>query len=156
MAASLKIKDVTDFLESSAPRSYQESYDNSGLLTGNPSSEVKGMLTTLDCTEEVVDEAISLNANLIVAHHPILFKGIKKLTGSNYVERVIIKAIKNDIAIYAIHTNLDNVHTGVNKKLAERIGLKNLKILAPKRGTLEQTRHLYPKGECGSSVIGFT
>ena len=116
------------------------------------SSEVKGVLTTLDCTEEVVDEAIGLNANLIVAHHPILFKGIKKLTGSNYVERVIIKAIKNDIAIYAIHTNLDNVHTGVNKKLAERIGLTNLKILAPKSGTLEQTRHLYPKRKCRSSA----
>ena len=145
MAAKAKIKDITDFLESSAPRSYQESYDNSGLLTGNLSSEVKGVLTTLDCTEEVVDEAISLNANLIIAHHPILFKGIKKLTGSNYVERVIIKAIKNDIAIYAIHTNLDNVNTGVNKKLAERVGLINLKILAPKRGTLSKLVTFIPK-----------
>ncbi|HEX6891916.1 MAG TPA: Nif3-like dinuclear metal center hexameric protein, partial [Chryseolinea sp.] len=138
MTASAKIKDVTNFLESLAPRSYQESYDNSGLLTGNPDGEIKGVLTTLDCTEEVVDEAMTQNANLIVAHHPILFKGLKKLTGSNYVERVIIKAIKNDIAIYAIHTNLDNVHAGVNKKLAQRIGLTNLKILAPKSGTLSK------------------
>ena len=145
MATSAKIKDIIDFLESAAPRSYQESYDNSGLLTGNPGSEVKGVLTTLDCTEEVVEEAIRLNANLIVAHHPILFKGLKKLTGSNYVERVIIKAVKNDIAIYAIHTNLDNVHTGVNKKLAERIGLKNLKILAPKHGTLSKLVTFIPK-----------
>lgn len=145
MATGFKIKDVTDFLESSAPSSYQESYDNSGLLTGNPMSEVKGILTTLDCTEEVVDEAIGLNANLIVSHHPIIFKGLKKLTGSSYVERVIIKAIKNDIAIYAIHTNLDNVHTGVNKKLAERIGLTNLKILAPKRGTLSKLVTFIPK-----------
>jgi dinuclear metal center YbgI/SA1388 family protein len=145
MATSAKIKDVTNFLESLAPRSYQESYDNSGLLTGDPGGEVKGILTTLDCTEEVVDEAIRQNANLIVAHHPILFKGLKKLTGSNYVERVIIKAIKNDIAIYAIHTNLDNVHTGVNKKLAERIGLTNLKILAPKSGTLSKLVTFIPK-----------
>lgn len=145
MAPGLKIKDVTEFLESIAPRNYQESYDNSGLITGNSSSDVKGILTTLDCTEDVVDEAISLNANLIVAHHPILFKGLKKLTGSNYVERVIIKAIKNDIAIYAIHTNLDNVNTGVNKKLAERIGLTNLRILSPKRGTLSKLVTFIPK-----------
>jgi len=145
MAASLKIKDVTDFLESSAPKSYQESYDNSGLITGSPMSDVKGILTTLDCTEEVVDEAIKLKANLVIAHHPILFKGLKKLTGSNYVERVIIKAIRNDVAIYAIHTNLDNVHTGVNKKLAERIGLTNLKILVPKRGTLSKLVTFIPK-----------
>jgi len=145
MAASAKIKDITDFLESIAPRSYQESYDNSGLLTGNPMSEVNGILTTLDCTEDVVDEAMHLKANLIVAHHPILFNGIKKLTGSNYVERVIIKAIKNDIAIYAIHTNLDNVNTGVNKKLAERIGLTNLKILAPKQGILSKLVTFIPK-----------
>lgn len=145
MAASVKIKDVTRFLESLAPRSYQESYDNSGLLTGNPSHEVKGILTALDCTEAVVDEAVSTKANLIVSHHPILFKGVKKLTGSNYVERVIIKAIKNDIAIYAIHTNLDNVHTGVNRKLAERVGLTNLKILAPKKGTLSKLVTFIPK-----------
>jgi dinuclear metal center YbgI/SA1388 family protein len=145
MAASAKIKDATNFLESLAPRSYQESYDNSGLLTGNPEDEVKGILTTLDCTEEVVEEALTQNANLIVAHHPILFKGVKKLTGSNYVERVIIKAIKNDIAIYAIHTNLDNVHTGVNRRLAERVGLTNLKVLAPKTGTLSKLVTFIPK-----------
>ena len=145
MATGPYIKDVIDFLESLAPRSYQESYDNSGLLTGSPMSEVKGVLATLDCTEEVVDEAISRKANLIIAHHPILFKGLKKLTGSNYVERVIIKAIKNDVAIYAIHTNLDNVHTGVNKKLADKIGLTNLKILAPKKGTLSKLVTFIPK-----------
>ena len=150
MATGFKIKDVTDFLESSAPQSYQESYDNSGLLTGNPMNEVTGVLTTLDCTEAVVDEAINLKANLIVSHHPIVFKGLKKLTGSNYVERVIIKAIKNDIAIYAIHTNLDNVHTGVNKRLAERIGLTNLKILAPKRGTLSKLVTFIPKPDVES------
>src|SRR5690242_13147999 len=97
-----KIKDITAFLETIAPRHLQESYDNSGLLTGNASWQVNGILVTLDCTEAVVQEAIDQNVNLIIAHHPIIFKGLKKLTGQNYVERTIIKAIKNDIAIYAI------------------------------------------------------
>jgi dinuclear metal center YbgI/SA1388 family protein len=133
-----KIKDVTTYLESLAPRSFQESYDNSGLLTGDSNADILGVLVTLDCTEAIVDEAINQQCNLIVAHHPILFKGIKKLTGQNYVERTIIKAIKNDIAIYAIHTNLDNVHLGVNKKIGEMLGLKNLKVLAPKKDTLSK------------------
>ncbi|MCW5911915.1 MAG: Nif3-like dinuclear metal center hexameric protein [Cyclobacteriaceae bacterium] len=134
--ATVTIKDVTAKLEQLAPRIYQEDYDNSGLITGNPKATVTGILVTLDCTEAVVEEAIRENCNLVVAHHPILFKGIKKLTGQNYVERTLIKAIRNDIAIYAIHTNLDNVHTGVNKKIAEQLGLVNLEILAPKPGTL--------------------
>lgn len=133
-----KIKDVTTYLESIAPRSFQESYDNSGLLTGDSNADILGVLVTLDCTEAVVNEAINQRCNLIVAHHPILFKGLKKLTAQNYVERTIIKAIKNDIAIYAIHTNLDNVHLGVNKKIGEMIGLKNLKVLAPKKDTLSK------------------
>ncbi len=141
----IKIKDITGFLESIAPRSYQESYDNSGLLTGNADAEVKGILVSLDCTEEVVDEAIQLNVNLIVAHHPIIFKGLKKLTGQNYIERTIIKAIKNDIAIYSIHTNLDNVYKGVNKKIAERLGLKNIKILSPKKDTLSKLVTFVPQ-----------
>lgn len=132
----MKVKDITQYLESLAPRSYQESYDNSGLLTGEPSQEVTGILVTLDCTEDVVQEAIDRGMNMIVAHHPIIFKGLKKLTGSNYVERTVIKAIRHNIALYAIHTNLDNVHTGVNKKIAEKIGLKNLEILVPKKDTL--------------------
>lgn len=134
----MKISDITDYLETIAPRSYQESYDNSGLLTGSPSQEVNGVLITLDCTEEVVDEAIASGANLIIAHHPIIFKGLKKLTGQSYVERTVIKAIQHQIAIYAIHTNLDNVHQGVNKKIAERIGLINVKVLHPKHNTLSK------------------
>ncbi len=134
--ATTKIKDVSGFLESFAPRSHQEDYDNSGLLTGNPEWNVTGVLVTLDCLENIIEEAIRLKANLIVAHHPIIFRGLKKLTGQTYVERTVIKAIKNDIAIYAIHTNLDNALEGVNHKMAERIGLINLKILLPKRGTL--------------------
>jgi len=147
--ASIKIKDVTNFLESWAPRSYQESYDNSGLLTGDSSSEVRGVLVSLDCTEEVVSEAIQMGCNLIVAHHPIIFKGLKKLTGSNYIERTIILAIKHDIAIYAIHTNLDNIHTGVNLKIAEKIGLKNLRVLAPKTDTLQKLVTFIPKPDAG-------
>jgi dinuclear metal center YbgI/SA1388 family protein len=102
-------------------------------------------MVTLDCTENVVDEAIRKNCNLIVAHHPILFKGIKKLTGQTYVERVIIKAIKSGIAIYAIHTNLDNVITGVNKKIADKMGLQNLSILLPKKNTLSKLVTFIPK-----------
>ncbi|MFM9839586.1 MAG: Nif3-like dinuclear metal center hexameric protein [Cyclobacteriaceae bacterium] len=139
------IKEVTDYLETIAPRSYQESYDNSGLLTGNPNSIATGVLVTLDCLESIVEEAIQTNCNLIVAHHPILFKGLKKLTGQNYVERTIIKAIKNDIAIYAIHTNLDNVFAGVNKKIAEKIGLKNLRVLSPKSNSLMKLTTFIPK-----------
>lgn len=142
---ALRIKDVTDYLETLAPRSYQESYDNSGLLTGNRDETVSGILVTLDCTEAVVKEAISKNCNLIIAHHPIIFKGLKKLTGSNYIERTIIEAIRNNIAIYAIHTNLDNVHTGVNRKICEKVGLKGLKILAPKNNVLTKLVTFIPK-----------
>ena len=129
---STTIKDVARHLEFIAPPAYQESYDNTGLLTGNPADILKGILVTLDCTEAVVDEAIQTGCNLIIAHHPIIFKGLKRLTGGNYVERTVIKAIRNDIAIYAIHTNLDNVHNGVNRKICEKIGLANLRVLAPK------------------------
>jgi dinuclear metal center YbgI/SA1388 family protein len=143
--AGIKIKDITQYLESLAPRAYQESYDNSGLITGDPNAELTAVLVTLDCTEAVVDEAIARQCNLIVAHHPILFKGLKKLTGSNYVERTIIKSIRHNIAIYAIHTNLDNVHTGVNRKICEKIGLTNLKVLAPKTNTLAKLVTFIPK-----------
>jgi dinuclear metal center YbgI/SA1388 family protein len=143
--ATVTIKDVTTYLEQWAPRSYQEDYDNSGLLTGHAGDAVKAVLVTLDCTEAVVDEAIASGCNMIIAHHPIVFRGLKKITGQNYVERTIIKAIKNDIAIYAIHTNLDNVHTGVNKKIADRIGLKNTRILAPRKETLTKLVTFSPK-----------
>ena len=132
------IKEVTDYLEAIAPLSLQESYDNSGLIVGDHSSEVKGILISLDCLEEVIDEAIKLNCNLVISHHPIVFSGLKKLNGKNYVERTIIKAIQNNIAIYAIHTNLDNVYKGVNKKICDTLGLKNLKVLSPKKNVLRK------------------
>ena len=127
----MKIKEITRLLEDYASLQYQESYDNCGLIVGNENIEVKGTLITLDCTEEVIDEAIAEDCNLIIAHHPIIFNGLKKLNGSNYIERTVIKAIKNDLAIYAIHTNLDNVHNGVSARIAERLGLENCKVLAP-------------------------
>ncbi len=145
-----KIKDVTAFLESLAPRILQESYDNSGLLTGNRDAQVSGVLVTLDCTEQVVEEAIALKCNLIVAHHPIIFKGLKKLTGQTYVERTVIAAVKNDISIYAAHTNLDNVLEGVNKRIAEKLGLINTKVLVPKKGTLSKLVTFIPKNNLDS------
>src|SRR6187455_678384 len=111
------IKDVINYLESIAPPSLQESYDNAGLIVGSFSEEVKGILVSLDCTEDVIQEAITQGCNLIISHHPVVFSGLKKLNGKTYVERTVIKAIQNRIAIYAIHTNLDNVIDGVNKKI---------------------------------------
>ncbi|HIE74092.1 MAG TPA: Nif3-like dinuclear metal center hexameric protein [Flavobacteriales bacterium] len=134
----MKIKEITNYLESVAPLHYQESYDNAGLLVGDANREIDAALITLDCTEEVVEEAIENNCNLIIAHHPIIFSGLKKITGQNYVERTIIKAIKNNIAIYAIHTNLDNIKTGVSAKIAEILGVENYKILSPKKDLLRQ------------------
>ena len=115
-----KIKDIIQYLEAFAPPAYQESYDNSGLIVGDSQMELNGILVALDCTEKVVDEAIEKKANLIVAHHPIVFRGLKKLTGNTYVERTVMKAIKKDVSIYAIHTNLDSIATGVNKKISDR------------------------------------
>jgi dinuclear metal center YbgI/SA1388 family protein len=130
------INDVIKQLETLAPPSLQENYDNAGLITGNINTKVNGILVSLDTTEEVVDEAIEKGLNLIVSHHPIVFSGLKSLTGASYIERVIIKAIKNDIAIYAIHTNLDNVLNGVNQQIAKRLGLKNIRILSPRSNSL--------------------
>lgn len=141
----MKIKEIINTLETWAPPGYQEKYDNARLITGNPNEELKGVLITLDCIEDVVQEAIEKNCNLIVAHHPIVFGGLKSLTGKTYVERTVIRAIKNDIAIYAIHTNLDNVYNGVNKKIADIIGLTNLKVLSPKPSTLSKLVTFIPR-----------
>jgi len=152
----MKIKNITNFLENIAPLAYQESYDNAGLITGNPENKLTGILIALDTTEAVIEEAIKKNCNLIVAHHPIIFRGLKKLTGRTYVERTVIKAIKNDIAIYATHTNLDHVTNGVNAKISEKIGLKNLQILAPKAETLQKLVVFVPSKNASElrSVLG--
>lgn len=132
----MKISDITRYLESLAPLSSQELYDNSGLITGSKETQVTNALIALDCTEAVVDEAIRRNCNLVISHHPILFKAVKKLTGQNYVERTLIKAIQNNIAIYAAHTNLDNFKWGVNKKIGDLLGVKNGTILQPAENKL--------------------
>ena len=138
------IKNVTEIMEQWAPLKFQEGYDNAGLIVGDPKTEVKGVVIALDSTEEVVQEAIDLGANLIISHHPIVFQGLKKINGSNYVERTVIKAIKNNIAIYACHTNLDAVMTGVNAKICDLLNVKNRSILCLKPG----------EGEVGAGMIG--
>ncbi len=130
---NLQLKNIIQYLEEIAPLHLQESYDNSGLICGHPEWNINGAIISLDATEQVIDEAISLGVNLVISHHPIVFRGLKTFQGNHYVEKVIIKAIKNDIALYAIHTNLDNVlYQGVNTKIAEKIGLTNCQILLPK------------------------
>jgi len=128
----MQIKDVIQYMEELAPLAYAESYDNVGLLVGNKNTNLTGILITHDTLEEVVDEAITKNCNLIVSFHPIVFSGIKKFNGQDYVNRVIVKAIKNDIAIYATHTALDNVQNGVNSTICDRLNLINRKTLIPK------------------------
>ncbi len=128
------IKDITNFLEEFAPLSLQESFDNSGLLIGSSSDKVTKILITLDVTEKVIKEASNKKCELIIAHHPIIYKGIKKLNNSNLTEKLVVMAIKADIAIYAIHTNLDSVIGGVNSILANKLGIKNTRILSPKGG----------------------
>lgn len=132
----MNISAILHVLEKFAPPFYQESYDNAGLLTGNPGWECSGILCSLDATEAVILEAKEKGCNLVVAHHPIIFSGLKKINGKNYVEKAVIAAIKQDIAIYAIHTNLDNVLPGVNGRIADKLGLVNRRILAPKTGQL--------------------
>lgn len=134
----MQIASIISFLETVAHPSLQEGYDNTGLVTGNAAWECTGIICSLDATENVVDEAIARGCNLIVAHHPIIFSGLKKINGKNYVERTVIRAIKNDIAIYAIHTNLDNVLHGVSGKMAAMLGLQNTTIMAAKENTLKK------------------
>jgi dinuclear metal center YbgI/SA1388 family protein len=137
--------DICTLLEDFAPLSFQESYDNAGLVMGQRSTTVTGVLIALDVTEAVLDEAVSLGYNMIVTHHPLIFKGIRTITGSTHTENCLIKAIKNDIILYAGHTNVDSVRGGVNEKMAEKLGLINLQILVPINGE---------KPEHGLGMIG--
>ncbi|HVW94446.1 MAG TPA: Nif3-like dinuclear metal center hexameric protein [Mucilaginibacter sp.] len=141
----MKLSQLTSFLESLAPLAYQEDYDNAGLIVGSPDREVSQALISLDCTEAVVDEAIATGCQVVISHHPIVFRGLKKFNGKTYVERVVEKAIRHQIAIYAIHTNLDNIAAGVNAKICETIGLKNCRILSPKQGLLKKLVTFAPK-----------
>jgi len=139
-----RIQDILSFLDQLAPPAYQESYDNATLICGDRNWELTGVLCTLDCTEAVVEEAIQQGANLIVAHHPIVFKGLKSITGKTYVERTIIKAIQANVAIFAIHTNLDHVAGGVNRRIADRLGLQQPRILQPKKQLLNNLVFFVP------------
>jgi dinuclear metal center YbgI/SA1388 family protein len=140
----MKIADIIAHLESIADPSLQEDYDNAGLITGHAGWDCSGAIISLDATEAVVQEAIEKKINLVIAHHPIVFKGLKKINGKNYVEQTIIKAIKNDIAIYAIHTNLDNVSQGVNSMIARQLGLVNTKTLSPLPGIIRKLQVFVP------------
>lgn len=135
---NMEISQLISFLEALAPLSYQEDYDNSGLIVGDRAANIDSALISLDCTEEVLDEAIQRKCKLVISHHPVIFRGIKRLTGKTYVERIVMKAIKHDIALYAIHTNLDNIRGGVNAKICRKLGLKDAGILHPKTGLLRK------------------
>ena len=141
------IKDIIEALEKDAPLQYAEDFDNVGLLVGDKNTKATSALITLDTTEAVVDEAIANNCNLIISFHPIIFKGLKSLTGKNYVERAVLKAIKNDIAIYAIHTALDNYKKGVNAMLCDQLNLINQRILIPQKQTIKKLTTFVPKAE---------
>ena len=141
------VHDVINHLEELAPLAYAEDFDNVGLLVGNRTQKVSGVLVTLDTLEAVIDEAIQAKCNLIISFHPIIFKGLKKLTGKNYVERVVIKAIKHDIAIFSIHTALDNALQGVNDMICTQLELKNKRILIPQSETIKKLTTYVPKNE---------
>jgi dinuclear metal center YbgI/SA1388 family protein len=138
------VQDVINHLEELAPLAYAEDFDNVGLLVGDKTTPLKGVLVTLDTLEAVVDEAIEQNCNLIVSFHPIIFKGLKKITGNSYVERVVLKAIKNNIAIYAIHTALDNALQGVNDMICNQLDLINKRILIPQSSTIKKLTTFVP------------
>lgn len=141
----MKIQKITAVLEQWAPLAYAEDFDNVGLLVGNRQTECTGVLITHDVLENVIDEAIDKKSNLIVCFHPIIFSGLKKLTGKNYVERVVIKAIKNEIAIYALHTALDNHSKGVSFTLAKALGLTDIQVLVPQENTIKKLTTYVPK-----------
>src|SRR5690554_4059054 len=135
---NMRIKDVISVLEELSPLAYSENFDNTGLLVGDANAKVDGILVTLDTLENVVDEAIEKGCNLIVSFHPIIFSGLKKITGKTYVERVVQKAIKYDIAIFSNHTALDNSWNGVNTMICEKLGLRNRKVLIPQNETIKK------------------
>ena len=145
----MTIKEITQVIEHFAPLPLQESYDNAGLIIGDPGVEATGALITLDVTDDVVDEAIQNNQNLIIAHHPLIFKGLKKINTRQMIGRLVTKCIKNDIAVYAAHTNLDNVAEGVNRIIGDKLGLRNQKILDPKQEQLRKLVVFVPESHAG-------
>jgi dinuclear metal center YbgI/SA1388 family protein len=132
----MKLKDLCSYLDSAVPLSFQEGYDNSGLQIGLPESEISSAMITLDVTEEVMNEAVSEKCDLIISHHPLIFNGIKSITCRTFTEKILYKAVKNDIAIYSSHTNLDIFSNGVSRKMAEKLNLKGIKVLSPLKNRL--------------------
>ena len=143
----MKIQKIIDAIEEFAPVPLQDGFDNAGLQVGDVSQQATGALLCLDVTEDVVDEAIELGCNLIVSHHPLLFKPLKNLTGKSYIERCVIKACKHDLVVYAAHTNLDNAYGGVNFHLAEKLGLQNVRVLSPKKDSLLKLVTFVPEAQ---------
>ena len=141
----MTVKDILNCITEIAPLQWQESYDNAGLQVGNLNAEANKALICLDITEEVVDEAVAKNCDLIISHHPLIFRGLKHLTPETYIERAVMKAVKHDIALISMHTNLDNSYLGVSRVLAERLGLKNLRFLQPSEAEPEL---------CGAGMVG--
>jgi dinuclear metal center YbgI/SA1388 family protein len=160
----MKLKELCSYLDSAVPLSFQEGYDNSGLQVGSPDTEISSALVTLDVTDEVLDEAVRAGCGVIVSHHPLIFQGIKRLSGMSSTERILLKAIKQDIAIYSAHTNLDVVSGGVSRKMAEKMKLSNIRVLAPLRGKLVKLVTFVPEASldkvrdavfsAGAGVIG--
>ena len=144
----MKISEITQAIEAFAPLSLQEDYDNAGMQVGNPEAEVTGVLLCTDVREDTLDEAIERGANLIISHHPLIFHGLKKIVGNSYIERIVTRAIKNDISIYAAHTNMDNAQGGVNFKIAEKLGMRNVQVLE------SQPPHAGYDAPSGLGVIG--
>jgi dinuclear metal center YbgI/SA1388 family protein len=160
----MKLKDLCSYLDSEVPLSFQEGYDNAGLQVGLPENEISSALITLDVTEEVIDEAINKKCDVVISHHPVIFNGIKRISGRSYTERILYKAIKNDLAIYSSHTNLDSFSNSVSKKMAEKLKLKNIKVLSPLKNRLLKLVTFIPEThlgkvrdalfEAGAGVIG--
>ena len=160
----MKLKDICSYLDSAVPLSFQESYDNSGLQVGSPEREISEAMICLDVTEEVIDEAISKKCDLVISHHPLIFNKIKRISDTTFTERIIYKAIKHDVAIYSSHTNLDIFDSGVSRKMADKLGLKNLKVLSPLKERLIKLVTYIPENylenvtdalfDAGAGVIG--
>ena len=149
----MRIKEIVSALERFAPLPLQDGFDNAGLQIGLTEAEATGALLCLDVTEAVLDEAIALGYNLVISHHPLIFKGYKSITGRDYVEHCIMKAIKNDIVIYSAHTNLDNAPGGVNFKIAEKIGLSNVRVLEAKENTLVKLVTFVPTAQANVCFV---
>ncbi len=160
----MKLKELCGYLDSEIPLSFQESYDNSGLQIGLPEMEIVSALVALDITEEVIDEALLYNCNIVISHHPLIFNGIKRITGRSSIERSVLKAVKNNIAVYSAHTNLDIFRNSVSRKMAEKLAIKNLKVLSPLKDRLFKLVTFIPEAhlenvrsaifEAGGGAIG--